>query len=86
MEKVADMLDIVIINLRDAGNIEELSNETLYTKLQKKSPEEKINQYYWWIYKKENKKVLRLQENGLYIKWRTGNINNKDHTWFKISR
>ena len=46
MEKVADMLDIAIINLREAGNIEELSNETLYTKLQKKSPEEKINQYY----------------------------------------
>ena len=43
MEKLAHMLDIIVINLRGSGHIEELSNETLYNKLQKKSPEEKIN-------------------------------------------
>ena len=46
MEKLADMLDIVVISLRESSHTEQLSNETPYNKLQKKSPEEKINQYH----------------------------------------
>lgn len=42
MEKFADLLDIAVISLCEAGRFEELSNETLYTKLQKKIPEEKL--------------------------------------------
>ena len=39
MKKFADLLDIAVINLKEAERTEEFSNGTLYTKLQKKIPE-----------------------------------------------
>lgn len=35
-----------VINLRETGGLEELLNGTLYTKSQKKIPEEKLTQFY----------------------------------------
>ena len=46
MQKFQDLLDIAVIKLCEAGRLEELSNRTLYTKLQKKIPEEKLTQYH----------------------------------------
>ena len=42
----ADLLDTAFINLRETGGLEELLNGTLYTKLQKKIPEQKLTQFY----------------------------------------
>ena len=42
----ADLLDTAVINLRETGGLEELLNGTLYTKLQKKIPEQKLTQFY----------------------------------------
>lgn len=49
IRKFADLLDTTVINLYEAGHLEELPNGTLYTKFQKKIPDEKRSQYYTWI-------------------------------------
>lgn len=41
----ADLLYIAVINFREAGWLEKLSKGTLYTKLWKKIPEEKLTKY-----------------------------------------
>ena len=39
MERFADLLDVAVINLKEAGRTEELGNGSLYTKLQQKMPQ-----------------------------------------------
>ena len=53
MEKFAELLDIAIINLREAGQHQELGDGTLHTKLQRKLPEAMLARYHRWIF--ENK-------------------------------
>ncbi|KAK3732000.1 hypothetical protein QZH41_005502 [Actinostola sp. cb2023] len=55
LDKFADLLDIAVINLKEAGRHEELANGSLYSKLQKKMPEQMLAQYHRWIY--ENRKA-----------------------------
>ena len=50
MEKFADLLDIAIINLRKAGQHQELGDGSLYTKLHRKLPEEMLARYHRWIF------------------------------------
>ena len=54
LEKFADLLDIAIINLQEAGQYQELGNGSLYNKLQRKLPEAMLAQYNRWIF--ENSK------------------------------
>ena len=45
VEKLADLLDIAVINLKEENRIEELGNGTFYRKLLKKTSERMITQY-----------------------------------------
>ena len=55
LEKYADLLDIAIVNLKEANHCEELRDGLLYMKLQKKFPTVMLTNYHRWIY--ENHKV-----------------------------
>ena len=46
LENFADVLDITIVNLREAGRYDELGNGTLYIKLKKKIPQIFLSQYH----------------------------------------
>ncbi|MCG8045578.1 MAG: DUF1759 domain-containing protein, partial [Candidatus Thiodiazotropha taylori] len=54
IEEFADLLDIAMINLKEAGQDYELRDGSLYTKLQRKLPETMLTQYHRWIF--ENRK------------------------------
>jgi len=62
LEKYADMLDIAIVNLKEANCYEELRDGLLYMKLQKKLPTVMLTNYHRWIYeyhKVESVETLR---------------------------
>ena len=46
LENFADVLDITIVNLREAGRYDELGNGSMYIKLQKKIPQILLSQYH----------------------------------------
>ena len=50
LEKFADLLDIAIINLQEAGQDHELGNGSLYTKLQRKLSESMLPRYHRWVF------------------------------------
>ena len=68
IENFADLLDIAVINLKEAGRIEDLGDGSLYLKLQKKMTEPMLARYHRWVwenYKSESVETLRewvLQE------------------------
>ena len=63
IEHYADLIDIAVINLKDAGRTEELKNGSLYNKLQQKLPENKLTQYHRWIFEKcKTESVESLRE------------------------
>ena len=65
IEKFADLLDITIVNLREANRFEELNDGLLYMKLQKKLPTSMLSSYHRWIFEKQKTESLRewvLQE------------------------
>lgn len=55
LERFADLLDVAVVNLKDAGMEEELQAGSLYTKLQKKLPSKTLAKYHRWIHDKEKK-------------------------------
>ena len=62
LEQFADLLDIAIINLQEAGQHHELGNGSLYTKLQRKLPESMFAQYHRWVFEcRERESVLSLR-------------------------
>ena len=50
MQLFADLFDIAIINLKEAGQHYELGDGSLYTKLQRKLPEAMLVQYHRWVF------------------------------------
>ena len=58
-ERYADLLDIVIVNLKEANHYDELRDGLLYMKLQKKLPAVILTSYHQWIY--ENHKVESVE-------------------------
>ena len=46
MEKYADLLDIAIVNLKEANHLDELRDGLLYMKLQKKLPASMLTRYH----------------------------------------
>ena len=50
LEDCADLLNIVIINLKEAGRSAELGDGSLYLKLQKKMTEPMLTGYHRWVY------------------------------------
>ena len=63
IEEFADLLDIAMINLQEAGQQYELGVWSLYAKLQRKIPEAMLARYHRWVfvYSKEES-VLALRE------------------------
>ena len=59
MEKYADLLDIAIVNLKEANRLDELRDGLLYMKLQKKLPASMLTHYHHWIY--ENHKIESVE-------------------------
>ena len=68
--KSADLLDIAVINLKEAGRSAELGDGSLYLKLQKKMTESMLTRYHRWVYEKiESVETLRewvMQESQFY--------------------
>ena len=50
VDKFADMVDVVVINLKESNRLEELGYGSLYFKLLKKLPESMIRDYQRWIF------------------------------------
>ena len=50
LEKFADLLDIALINLKEAGQDHELGDGSLYTKLQRKLSESMLARYHRWVF------------------------------------
>ena len=50
MEDFADLLDIAVIILKEAGGSAELGDGSLYLKLQKKMTEPMLARYHRWVY------------------------------------
>ena len=62
IENFADLLDVAIVNLKEANRLEELQDGLLYMKLQKKLPATMLATYHRWIFenrKNESVEVLR---------------------------
>ena len=72
LEDFADLLDIAVINLKEAGRSAELGDGSLYLKLQKKMTESMLTRYHRWVYenfKIESVETLRewvMQESQFY--------------------
>ena len=50
LEQLADLLDIAIINLKEAGHFHELGDGSLYNKLQRKLSESMMARYHRWVF------------------------------------
>ena len=62
IEEFADLLDIAMINLKEAGQDYELRDGSLYTKLQRKLPETMLTQYHRWIFENhKDESVMTLR-------------------------
>ena len=48
LDRFADLIDVTVVNLKDAGRTAELGNSTFYQWLQKKLPETLLTQYQRW--------------------------------------
>ena len=63
LERFADLLDIAVINLKEAGRQDELGNGSLYTKLQRKMTQSLLTHYHRWIYENHRvESVVTLRE------------------------
>ena len=50
LERLADLLDVTVVNLKEGGRHDELGNGSLYLSLCKKLTEAMLAQYHRWIY------------------------------------
>lgn len=50
MDEFADLLDIALINLQEAGQNHELGDGSLYTKLQRKLHQSMLARYHRWVF------------------------------------
>eukprot|EP00795_Rhopilema_esculentum_P005739 gene5739-10996_t len=72
IEKFADLLDVLVVNLLESGRHDELGNGSLYIKLLKKLPETLLTQYNRWIFENrrrecvETLKMWVIQESEFY--------------------
>ena len=53
VEKFADILDVAVINLKEAGKMDELKDGSLYIKLQRKLPQAMLAAYHRWVCEKQ---------------------------------
>ena len=63
LDRLADLLDVIVINLKEAGRHEELGHGSLYIKIQKKMTELMLANYNRWVFKhKKSECVETLRE------------------------
>ena len=67
LEKYADLLDVVVMHLKEAQHFEALRYRLLYMKLQNKLPASKLTQYHWWIF--ENHKIKSAEILREWVIW-----------------
>ena len=83
LERLADLLDVTLVNLKEAGRHDELGNGSLYLSLCKKLTEAMLAQYHRWIYENgrwqsvETLRELIIQEADCGI----GNNSRFEQTW-----
>ena len=58
LDKFADLLDIAIINLKEARQYHELGDGSLYTKLQRRLPEGMLARYHRWVFENHMQESL----------------------------
>ena len=58
IEKSADLLDITIVNLKEANRSEKLNDDLLYLKLQKKLPTSMLSSHHQWIFEKQKRESV----------------------------
>ena len=62
-EKLADLLDVAMVNLKEANRFDELKDGLLCIKLQKKLPTSMLTHYHRWVYENhKTESVEALQE------------------------
>ena len=66
LEKFADLLDVAIINLKEAGQNQELGDGSPYNKLQRKLSESMLAQYHRWAFENSITESWHRYENGSY--------------------
>ena len=62
VDKLADILDLLVINLKESGQVEELKSASLYMKVLKKLTVDMIARYKRWVdenHKRETVEVIR---------------------------
>jgi len=63
LEKLADLLDFAIVNLKEANQFDELKDGLLYIKLQKKLTTSTLTHHHRWVYENhKTESVEALQE------------------------
>ena len=65
LERLADLLEIAVSNLKAAGKYAELGVGTLYTKIQQKLPEEMLTRFNRWVY--ENRETEGVEALLLWV-------------------
>ena len=53
LDKLADLLGVIVINLKEAGRQEELGHGTMYLKIQKKMTESMLANYNRWVFERK---------------------------------
>ena len=64
VEKLADLLEVLVVTMKDAGRHEELGDGTLYLKIQKKLTEETLTRYRRWSFEMEEPDSVEALKNG----------------------
>ena len=65
LERLADLLEVAVSNLKAAGKYAELGVGTLYTKIQQKLPEEMLTRFNRWVY--ENRETEGVEALLLWV-------------------
>ena len=58
LDRLADLLDVKVINLKEAGRHEELGHGSLYIKVQKKMTELMLANYNRWVFEHKNSECV----------------------------
>ena len=58
IERLADLLDITIVNLKEIGRVEELRNGSLYQKIQRKLPEQMLARCHRWVFQNRKRESV----------------------------
>ena len=61
LDRLADLLDVIVINLKEAGRKEELGNGSLYMKVQKKMTSTMLANYNRWVFEQKNVEYIETR-------------------------